>query len=769
MGSRAPSPGVSPQLPVLPSITAKDLAVGVEGKPGEIGMSGVGGKEVANEMGVIGTAPCAKRRRFSKTQLRAPIAGVAIGIVLVVMLSGTLTGLIAPRAVPSVRGSCDGGTSGTPPVARTDPSYGAEQLTAAERSLGVEGEVGAAGTAPAVSGNGTGSGVDERGCSVSSGAFTPLATATPSWTQVTYPSPSARIAPSMVYDAKDGYVLLFGGYNSNGIYLGDTWKFSGGVWTNITPTTSPPARTHAGMAYDAKDGYVVLFGGYGVTGYLGDTWKFVGGVWTELTPSPNPGPRAEPSMAYDAKDGYVVLYGGVNASGLSPTVTWEFVGGKWKSVTLSPTPAARDFASMDYDAKDGYLVLFGGEGTSAALGDTWNYSGGKWTDLSPAASPSARYGAGLAYSAINSELVLFGGQSASGQRPLGDTWNFTKGDWTQVSSAAHPSNRYYMGVADGTSKDPIVVFGGTTATSYVGDTWTFKGLVWTHVLARQPQGRTEPAMAYDEADGYVLLFGGQSLEGTGVTLDDTWTFSNGVWTPLHPPVSPPARASSAMTYDQADGYVVLFGGFNAAAALSDTWTFSHGVWTNVTSAGDSPPARYSEALTYDYADGYVLMFGGEAQGGASLGDTWTYSAGVWTKLYPSTAPSARVGAEMTYDSEDGYVLLFSGIPSITKAIIPADTWIFQGGTWTNITSSLTASPPGTSVAGFVDDTYDGYPLMYGGITLTGTSATSWEYTGTGWAQLSPATNLGSAWDFGMAFDPQGNYVVAFSGSSTWTY
>ncbi|MCI4369353.1 MAG: kelch repeat-containing protein, partial [Thermoplasmata archaeon] len=74
------------------------------------------------------------------------------------------------------------------------------------------------------------------------------------WSGLTGTAPSARwaIVDDLTYDAKDGYVLLFGGRDGNA-GLSDTWKFSGGNWTDLTSniSTSPPGRYAASMTYDA--------------------------------------------------------------------------------------------------------------------------------------------------------------------------------------------------------------------------------------------------------------------------------------------------------------------------------------------------------------------------------------------------------------------------------------------------------------------------------------------------------------------------------------
>src|SRR5579871_6285464 len=99
--------------------------------------------------------------------------------------------------------------------------------------------------------------------------------------------PPTREGGSLAYDAADGYVVLFGGIGFSSTThkssaLNDLWKYSGGVWTDITPTSSPPIRGWASLTYDAKDGYVLLFGGFARGHGLGDTWKYLAGTWTQI-------------------------------------------------------------------------------------------------------------------------------------------------------------------------------------------------------------------------------------------------------------------------------------------------------------------------------------------------------------------------------------------------------------------------------------------------------------------------------------------------------
>lgn len=299
--------------------------------------------------------------------------------------------------------------------------------------------------------------------------------------------PSPRYGSSMVYDAKAGYVILFGGGNNTTLY-NDTWKFEAGRWTLLTPGEAPPPRLYAAMTYDATDGYVLLFGGLGgptnTLRALNDTWKFEGGRWTNLTSSKHPTARYTAGMAYDAKDGYVLLFGGVGSStGLD--ATWKFVRGNWTELSPSISPSARFSPMLAYDAADGYVVLFGGCRTSTScLSDTWTFSGGTWTDLNLTLHPSGRWGGLLTYDAADGYMLLFGGATPdTNPNAVHDSWSFLHGTWTQLAPTKSPPRTYVSGFTYDSKDGYVVMFGGVTTPSYsiLSSTWTYVGGTWTKV------------------------------------------------------------------------------------------------------------------------------------------------------------------------------------------------------------------------------------------------------------------------------------------------
>ena len=183
--------------------------------------------------------------------------------------------------------------------------------------------------------------------------------------------PPARAGAGLAYDAVDGYAVLFGGYNDP-TYFSDTWTYSAGVWTPISPAPSPYARAFAGFVWDAANGYALLLPGLGGSK---DTWGFVHGLWTPIASSTPTGPRWAQSIAYDDDSGNVTVFGGVNTSTMatySDTWNWSKPPPMWAEVD-SYGPVDRGAAAMAYDAQIGCSVLFGGSttGVSGELDDTW--------------------------------------------------------------------------------------------------------------------------------------------------------------------------------------------------------------------------------------------------------------------------------------------------------------------------------------------------------------------------------------------------------------
>ena len=182
-------------------------------------------------------------------------------------------------------------------------------------------------------------------------------------------TPPARQNASMAYDGATQTVILFGGCTASGCPSNDAWSWDGGAWSQLSANGaagSPPARQNAGMAYDGATGAAILFGGLSSSGgALADTWSFSGGAWTQLSPATSPPARFHASMTYDAATSAIVLFGGQGSNFAPLNDTWSWGGSTW-SPACGAVPCNIILDGGDGPAGGGTMVTIGGLGLSNA-------------------------------------------------------------------------------------------------------------------------------------------------------------------------------------------------------------------------------------------------------------------------------------------------------------------------------------------------------------------------------------------------------------------
>ncbi len=667
------------------------------------------------------------------------------------------------------------------------PPLGPEQaLRSATASL--ESGGGPAGGVPWTCGSGTGS-LHCSSRSTELADYRPSGTA-PIW-QSTSPSGAvpATSGADMVYDNHDGYVLLWGGSTGAGL-VQQTWYYRSNTWTQVTGT-HPPIFCCSSMAYDAADGYVLLFGGANAGTFSSETWRYAGGIWTQLSPTSNPGPRFDAAMTFDAGIGKVLLFGGGSTSYYNDT--WTYQGGVWTNITgslrggVSPPPHMG--LDMSFDSADGYALLFGGcmgprQGPCISDNQTWTFSNDTWTDLtwhSPHA-PSPRQGLSMTYDAVEGEVLLFGGQPATASG-LSDTWAFKRGYWTNITAfvGTPPLLRSQAAMTFDPTDGLVVLFGGTLGSTLYGDTWQFFGTqvvpgVYQRLLPTSwtPTEEVNAAITYDYADGYVLLYGGGTTGNTHLAA--TWTYQNLSWHLVSSSSPPGGLCCAAMTYDFYDGYVVMFGGGTQSnGPLGATWSYRAGVWTALAPTV-SPSARCCMEMAWDASDGYALLFGGGNSNG-NLGDTWSFVGGQWTPQTSSpSSPPARSQEGLAYDASDGYVLMVDGCVQTTsnplQCWLSDNIWSYHAGTWTNRTQP-SGDPPAASFPGMVYDRGDGFVYLFGGCLafVTGSACSqwgndTWAYKAGTWTNVTGSVAPPPRDGPNVAYDEADGYVLIFGGWNT---
>ena len=227
-----------------------------------------------------------------------------------------------------------------------------------------------------------------------------------------------RSEAGLVWDESRGRSLFIGGWD-----LFDNWE---DVWTwdgvsfrpQVGDTVSPPARNQAMMAHHESTGSI-LFGGQDTqNNVLGQTWRFDGTSWTDLTVAGGPPPRMSGAMARYG-DG-VVLFGGVD-NGPPISDTWFYttqIG--WSAMLFLPGgPSPRQNMAIATDTTSGMPYMFGGTDHVTWFGDLYRIeidrvlNVPRWRRVTTTAGPSARDIHTMAFDERRLRFVLFGGRNGN--------------------------------------------------------------------------------------------------------------------------------------------------------------------------------------------------------------------------------------------------------------------------------------------------------------------------------------------------------------------
>jgi hypothetical protein len=247
--------------------------------------------------------------------------------------------------------------------------------------------------------------------------------------------------------------------------------------------------------------------------------------------------------------------------------------------------------------------------------------------------------------------------------------------------------------------------------------------------------RSAAAMAYDDATGDVVLFGGDTDNGYGVALADTWIWNGTTWSQRVVNPSPPGRIGAAMAYDAASKQLVLFSGIGTSGAPEDdTWIWNGVAWHEVQPA-TSPPPRTDAAIAYDPAIKKIVMFGGWQPGeNAKYSDTWTWDGTSWTELSPLYSAPPTAEAVMAYDAVSHFLVMFGGLQSGPTN----QTWAFDDGNWSAVTFSKGATqPPARDATVMALDGANRTIVLFGGEENRGAANDTWTWNGSEWMQMHP--------------------------------
>ena len=213
---------------------------------------------------------------------------------------------------------------------------------------------------------------------------------------------------------------------------------------------------------------------------------------------------------------------------------------------------------------------------------------------------------------------------------------------------------------------------------FLDETWIFEpGYGWTELEIQGPSARARYGAAYDPTNRRALIFGGRYRdEGAAGDYDlfrELWSFDFVAreWSLLSEKQGPKKRTYPAMAWDDEQQALYLFGGMTNKSPMvievaEDVWRWKDGTWEELEVGGEVPSTRTFLGEAWDPNRRELVIFGGQVGDYWSLAYNETYALNVdtleWTRLNKGNknSPSTRMHAQLTYDPVGERVLLFGG-------------------------------------------------------------------------------------------------------------
>lgn len=179
-------------------------------------------------------------------------------------------------------------------------------------------------------------------------------------------------------------------------------------------------------------------------------------------------------------------------------------------------------------------------------------------------------------------------------------------------------------------------------------------------------------------------------------------------------------------------------------------------WNRRAISGPSP--RWGHAMAYDAARGVTVLFGGAEGSGGTVrnAETWEWNGTTWSQRDVS-GPSARRNHAMAYDAVRGVTVLFGGNINNSSDDPSNETWEWNGASWNQ---RAVVGPRGREGHAMAYDETRGVTVLFGGYHGSN-SLETWEWNGSVWT-LRPG-GPSSRFLHAMAFDSARGKTVLFGG------
>lgn len=278
----------------------------------------------------------------------------------------------------------------------------------------------------------------------------------------------------------------------------------------------------------------------------------------------------------------------------------------------------------------------------------------------------------------------------------------------------------------------MVLFGGGSyLVSEYGDTWEYDGHRWDlRTPAFSPSPRQGHRLAWDAVRRRVVLFGGGAGGAAG---NETWEWDGRSWLRFSPSRSPSPRSGHTLTGDPLRGRVLLFGGRSAPANDAVAWEWDGADWTPITT---NTPALGNHGAAYERASASILLHGASSE----VASTWAWDGSTFARR-PVTQFPIELPDIMMAEAPDGGVL-FHGT-KFGGPVPVGETWSWSSGSWTRSSSP----PPIAGASAMAFDSARGRVVRVAGRNQFSVATnTTWEWDGQTWAtrDIAPSRRNGAA-------------------------
>ena len=255
----------------------------------------------------------------------------------------------------------------------------------------------------------------------------------------------------------------------------------------------------------------------------------------------------------------------------------------------------------------------------------------------------------------------------------------------------------------------VAALSESTPSQATTPSWSFSVAPTHPTLATE--GRIFAAMAA-EPDGHSVVLYGGDFSNVSALYGDTWTDDGNGWVPrcgtpvpgADAPCGPGTRVGHGLA--STDDGVILFGGLvngdfdsGNGSVVGDTWRWNGSSWTQLCADGTCGPAGRFMTTLAGNGPKAVLYGGAIPSQGVTGADTWVWDGSTWTQtcgdpLPTPCGPGPRAAASMAWDGS--HFVMFGGIHDVNGAVAPPNdsTWVFDGTTWSEACGTDISEPCG---------------------------------------------------------------------------